>query len=98
MIDRPGLKERKAILLAYMHALLQLGRHHLLWTYSKGIFVVVLHFDHLFQAQSNHGIKLFVGNDFILIKKRIDRLFRFLAFFKSIMRLHCSTFDELSLC
>lgn len=81
---------------SYMGTIFQLRKHRMLWTGEAGVFVVVLHFDHLFHNRSN-GLCYFAIKDIAIVRKRIERLFRLLTFIRSILRLKCATFDEVVL-
>lgn len=82
---------------AYTGNILRLREHRMLWTGNPGVFMIVVHFDHLFHKQTNKGIFYFAVRDIEMVKNRIKRLFRLLVFLQSVLFLRCVTFDELGL-
>ena len=75
--------------------LLSLRRQWRLWTGHLGAFVLVLHFDHLFRRWVNGSPESFALREMETVRKRIDRLFRRIAFIRSILGLTCATFDDI---
>jgi len=76
-------------------ALGQLREHGRLWTGGQGVFVVVLHFDHLFHRRSGRGYDYFAMRDFPTIARRIDRVFLLMAMLQRCLRLKAGEFDAM---
>jgi hypothetical protein len=83
--------------LACARSLLSLRRQSKLWMGHRGAFVVVLHFDHLFRRWSRGSLQNSPLRDVGTLRKRIDRLFRSIALLRSILCLHCATFEDIEL-
>jgi hypothetical protein len=60
------------------------------------VFVVVLHFDHLFHRRIGSGYDAFAVCDFPIIARRIDRMFGLMAMLQRCLRLRAVSLDEVA--
>ncbi len=79
----------------YLKTLLSLREHGKLFRGRPGAFVAVLHLDHLFRRWSRGCMQSFAVKDVETVRKRIDNLFRLLAFMRSILCVRCATFEDI---
>jgi hypothetical protein len=77
-------------------ALSQLREHGRLWTGGRGVFVVVLHFDHLFHRRAGDGYDAFAVRDRSAVARRIGRMFGLMAALQRCLRLRPVGLDELA--
>lgn len=62
---------------------------------GNGIFVVVIHLDHLFHLRPGRGYQLFEVTSDEAIVRRIDRFFGFLDRLRTVLRFGSLTFDDI---
>lgn len=77
-------------------ALGQLREHGRLWIGGRGVFVVVLHFDHLFHRRVGGTYDAFAVRDFPTIARRIDRMFWLMAMLQRCLSLRAVSYDEVA--
>lgn len=78
---------------AWFWNILSLGRQSRLWVGQHGVFVVVLHFDHLFNGCSSGRMDGFRDTDIPMVRVRVRRVFRLLTVLQSVFRFENGTFE-----